>query len=196
MRIIEKIEQLDVSLFLWLNKFHTPFFDVLFERITNKFTWIPLYMFFLFLIIKKYGKQSVWYIMGAILAVILADQISVNFFKEIFQRYRPCHNLEIKQMVHLIKNQCGGKYGFVSSHAANTFAIATYMLLVLPLSNKWLKNTLVFWAALVSYSRIYVGVHYPADILAGSFLGVFCGLMAFKGIMYIVKIYYKKTIKV
>jgi undecaprenyl-diphosphatase len=193
MYFIEKIEQFDVSLFLWLNKFHSPFFDVLFEWITYKFTWIPLYVFFLYLIIKKYGKQSVWYIVGAVLAVALADQISVHFFKEVLQRYRPCHNLEIKQMVHLINNHCGGKYGFVSSHAANTFAIATYMLLVLPFLNKLSKYTLVFWAALVSYSRIYVGVHYPADIVVGGLLGIICGIMAFKAITYIVKIYYKNN---
>jgi len=180
MNFIEYIEQIDRELFLWLNSFHSPFFDTVFGLITHKLTWIPLYAFFLYLIIKKYKKQSVWIIIGAALAVVLADQISVNAFKEVFQRYRPCHNLEIKNLVHIINNHCGGKYGFVSSHAANTFAIAVFMIKSLSFSRNFWKYALIFWAVLVSYSRIYVGVHYPADIVAGALLGVVCGYVAYK----------------
>ncbi|HCQ29171.1 MAG TPA: phosphatase PAP2 family protein [Flavobacteriales bacterium] len=187
MNFIEKIEEFDVSLFLWLNQFHSPFFDTLFGWITYKFTWIPLYALFLYLFIKQYRKQSVWLIIGAVLAVVLADQISVNAFKEVFQRYRPCHNLEIKNMVHIINNHCGGKYGFVSSHAANTFAIAVYMLKSLSFFHKKWKYLLIFWAVLVSYSRIYVGVHYPADVFAGALLGIACGYLAFAGAQFLMR---------
>ncbi len=179
MNFLEQIEQADVNLFLWFNQWHTPFFDTLFEWITYKFTWIPLYALLLYFLIKKYQRQSIWFIIGAVISIILADQISVHGFKEVFLRYRPCHNENIKHLVHVINNHCGGKYGFVSSHAANTFAIATFMLKALNPTNKIWKYLLVFWAVTVSYSRIYVGVHYPADIVAGALLGIVCGWGAY-----------------
>ncbi len=179
MSFLEQIEQADIDLFLWFNQWHTPFFDTLFNWITYKFTWIPLYALLLYFLIKKYQKQSIWFIFGAIIAIVLADQISVHWFKEVFRRYRPCHNENIKHLVHIINNHCGGTYGFVSSHAANTFALAVFMLKALNPENKIWKYLLVFWAITVSYSRIYVGVHYPADIVSGALLGIICGWGAY-----------------
>lgn len=169
--MIEFIKHIDQELLLLLNSFHSESFDSIMWFISGKFEWIPFYLFLIFLIIKKFKKDS-WIILIAIaLLITLSDQISVRFFKNVFERYRPCHNIEIGHLVHLVNNKCGGMYGFVSSHATNSFAIATFILLLLRKDYKWITATLIFWASLVSYSRIYLGVHYPADIIAGAILG-------------------------
>lgn len=113
------------------------------------------------------------------LVIILSDQISVNFFKEIFLRLRPCHNPEISNLVHTVDG-CGGQYGFVSSHASNTFALAVFLGLIFKKHLSYLLHIMLVWAAIVSYSRIYVGVHYPADILCGALLGVLIAYVFWK----------------
>ena len=114
-------------------------------------------------------------LLGFGLLITLADQSASGFFKPFFERLRPCHNPEIEHLVHTIK-RCGGQYGFASSHASNTFALGTFLFLVY--RNKWSKLMLV-WAAVVSYSRIYAGVHYPGDILVGAILGVLSAFIVY-----------------
>jgi undecaprenyl-diphosphatase len=111
------------------------------------------------------------------LVVTLADQISVHAFKEVFQRLRPCHNPELQDIVHLVNNKCGGQYGFVSSHAANTFAVAFFLKKLF--AQKQFSIFIIFWAAIVSYSRIYLGVHFPLDVIGGAVLGTLIGIMVF-----------------
>lgn len=112
------------------------------------------------------------YITPAIVALIfLSDKISVYFFKEVFMRLRPCHNPVIANLVHIVNNHCGGQFGFVSSHATNTFALAVFVGLLLKQKVSWLLPALVLWATIVSYSRIYLGVHYPGDVICGALLG-------------------------
>ncbi|KAA3643694.1 MAG: phosphatase PAP2 family protein [Bacteroidetes bacterium] len=177
--MIEFIKHIDQELLLLLNSFHSESFDSIMWFISGKFEWIPFYLFLIFLIIKKF-KKDCWIILIAIaLLITLSDQISVRFFKNVFERYRPCHNIEIGHLVHLVNNKCGGMYGFVSSHATNSFAIATFILLLLRKDYKWITATLIFWASLVSYSRIYLGVHYPADIIAGAILGFLIAYLLF-----------------
>ena len=180
MGLIETIKQLDTSLFFIINQHHNPFFDKLMYWCSDKYFWIPLYAFFLFLIFKNNtSKKSFLIVLFMIVLVVLTDQISVELFKENFKRYRPCHNLNIKDLIHLVGDGCGGLYGFVSSHATNTAGIATFLFLVF--RKKFPKYSwLVFiWAALNSYSRVYVGVHYPADVLVGSLLGMAIGFFTF-----------------
>lgn len=127
----------------------------------------------------KYKWKTV--IIGVFIGLLflLADQISVQLFKNVFERLRPCHNPEITSMVHIINNHCGGRFGFVSSHAANSFALAIFTGLLLKNHYRFIFPVIVFWAVLVSYSRIYVGVHYPADILGGAILGTAVAFFVF-----------------
>lgn len=175
--MLETLEKWDRALFLLLNSWHNEFMDQMMFLISGKLEWIPLYVLLLVLLIRKY-KKHVWLPLLAVgVVIVLADQSSVQLFKEIFERYRPCHNLEIKDMVHLVNNKCGGKFGFVSSHAANTFALATLVGLFL---NRKTFYLLLVWAILVSYSRIYLGVHYPSDVFFGGLLGIILALIVYR----------------
>lgn len=168
---------LDQELFLWLNEFHTPFWDEAMKLITNKFTWIPMYALLLFAIIKQFGKASIGIIVSIVLAVALADFVASGLFKPYFMRPRPCHDPVIGPMVHLVGG-CGGAYGFVSSHASTSFAIVSSVLL---LPSKKIKGVhwLGFWATIYAYSRVYVGVHYPLDILIGGSIGALTGILSY-----------------
>jgi undecaprenyl-diphosphatase len=133
-----------------------------------KYVWIPLYAFVLFLIYKKYEfKKTLILILFFILIIVLSDQSSVHFFKNVFQRLRPCYNPDIESIVHTVKLP-GGRFGFVSSHASNAFSFA--FLSQFLLKNRIYTIVIFIWACIVSYSRIYLGVHYPGDILGGALL--------------------------
>jgi undecaprenyl-diphosphatase len=167
---MNKLIQWDTDLFLFLNDLNSPFWDKIMWFVSGKYEWIPLYIILLGLIIWKYRMKSILVILMIPILITAADQISVKLFKEVFERLRPCHNSDIQHLVHTVNNKCGGKFGFVSSHAANSFALAGYLALIF--RNKWFSMFILFWAALVSYSRVYLGVHYPGDILGGAVLGL------------------------
>lgn len=173
--MIEQIIYWDQILFLWLNSWHNEFFDGLMRGISGLVWWFPLYAVLLVYSIKKMGKKVWLLIVGVVLVIVLADQISSSLLKPGFKRPRPCYEQQLQGRVHQVAG-CGGPYGFVSSHAANTFALAT--LLVLILKQKSLQ-ILFLWAGLVAYSRIYLGVHYPLDVFFGGLLGVFCAYITY-----------------
>jgi len=178
--MIELIKEIDTKLFLLINSINNSFFDHLMYFISGKITWIPLYLLLLFLIIKKFGKRFWLVILIFILTVVLSDQISVHLFKNVFQRYRPCHNELLKDIVHLVNGKCGGKYGFISSHACNTAAIASLTCLIFRNYGKWIFPIMISYALLNSYSRVYLGVHYPSDVFVGIIVGVVIGIMNYK----------------
>jgi undecaprenyl-diphosphatase len=177
---ISTLKELDTQLFLFLNSKHNALMDTVMYWVSHKFFWIPLYIYFLSLAYKKTGKQIWLVLVAATLLILISDQVSVHAFKNVFLRYRPCHNLTIQSQVHLLNGHCGGTYGFVSSHATNTFALVMFLVLVLK-NNSIIFSVFMFsWAALVAYSRIYAGVHYPADVVVGAILGMGIGIAIYK----------------
>lgn len=173
----EKIRELDEQLFLFLNGLHNEFFDVVMYWVTYKYTWYPVYLLLIVLVVWKYRWQGALMMLGVVIAVGLSDQLTSGFMKPYFGRLRPCHDPDLQGMVHVVAG-CGGRFGFASSHASTTFGLAMSLWLML---RGWTsKFAYAFvWAALVSYSRIYVGVHYPADILIGALGGVMTGLVVY-----------------
>jgi undecaprenyl-diphosphatase len=170
--MLETILNFDTDLFLFLNGLNSPFWDPLMIFFSGKLIWLPLFLLIYFMY-RVFGWRLVWPLIGVALVVALADQTSVHLFKNVFERLRPCHNPEIKELVHLAAGRCGGRFGFVSSHAANSFGVAVFLSLLF--KRRWFSISILVWAALVSYSRIYLGVHYPADIFFGGLLGATCG---------------------
>jgi undecaprenyl-diphosphatase len=144
--------------------------------ISGHLLWIPLYLTIIIFLIKKFGKKVLLVLPVVILSFAFADLIS-NEIKHTVLRYRPTHNLMIQDVVHVVNDYRGGKYGFVSSHAANTFSVATISILFL--YRNYYSLLLLLWPILVSYSRIYLGVHYPADIIGGAITGVVVAVLMY-----------------
>ncbi len=165
----------DQELFLWLNGYNTPFWDAVMVAVTDKFTWIPLYVLMVYYLYASFGTRALGYFLCIVVVVILADKIASGLFKPNFMRLRPCHDPFIGSLVRNLVG-CGGQYGFVSSHAATSFGIAVSFNL---LSESRIKMAPWFylWAFVYSYSRIYVGVHYPLDLLVGGLVGVLAALL-------------------
>ena len=145
--------------------------------ISTEWLWFPLYAFFIYLIIKKMKIKAWLPIVVIVIAVVLSDQISTIIKKKV-QRFRPTHDLVLADKVYTVNNYRGGNYGFVSSHASNTFCVAYLIALILETST-FVTFLLFFWAILVSYSRIYLGVHFPLDIIFGAILGMIIAHLIF-----------------
>ena len=178
--MLEALLQYDTSLFLFLNKLHNSFFDEIMYWASHKFFWIPLYAFFLYLLYRYYGlKKMAVLALLIIITFALTNTISVEAFKKVFERLRPCHNEQIAHLVHLYKEGCGGQFGFLSSHAANVFGLATLMGIFLKGKVKYIMWYVIGWASFVSYSRIYLGKHYPLDIICGALLGILIALLVY-----------------
>lgn len=179
MKMWEQLTNLDADIFLAINGAHSGFFDFIMFWASDRFIWIPLYIFLAVLLYKHYGKKSVILILLAGLIIVITDQTATHLFKNIFIRLRPCHNPELSGMVHLINGKCGGSYGFISSHAANSFGLATYLSLLLGKKIRFFTPLILSWAFLLAYSRVYLGVHYPGDVIVGAIWGAAIGAAVF-----------------
>lgn len=165
----------DKTLFLFLNSLGSEPWDGFWLLITDKLASIPLYAVLLFLCFKKFGLKSTLITVVLVSIMIAATDQLANAFKYGIERLRPCHDDTIINSMRLVKSHCGGKFGFFSAHAANAFALATFFSLLFSDYSKKLALLLTFWALLVAYSRIYIGVHYPLDVVAGISIGMLAG---------------------
>lgn len=184
--MIEQILQLDTDVFIFLNSLGTKTWDPFWMAYTSKFNWIPFYALLLYLIFRQMQlKAFLITIIAVALMILVTDQVT-NLFKNGFHRLRPCHLAELIDSMRLVKNGCGGQYGFFSGHASNTMAAAVFIGLTLKKRFKYLLYILVFWALLMGYSRIYIGVHYPLDVLLGMLFGILLGTVFYKLNIYFI----------
>jgi len=184
--MIDYFEEIDRQIVLAINSWHSPLLDEVMWWISARITWIPLYVFILILAFKKLSKKHfIFFVLFAVIAVIVTDLVSVHLFKNVFLRYRPSHNLLIVDRLHFYQIAPGnvyqgGEYGFISSHAANYFAIATASFLALKNEYSKLKWLLILVGILICYSRIYLGVHYLSDLVVGAVIGSLISCLIYK----------------
>ncbi len=184
--MIDQLLQYDKELFLFLNNLGSARWDWLWLIITDELTFIPLYAVLLFLLYKKFGLKSLFiFIVVVALMITFTDQIT-NVFKRGFERPRPCRAEGVMEFMRFVAKRCG-LYGFFSGHASNSMGAAVFAGLLLKPYYKNLIFILLFWSAIVSYSRIYVGVHYPLDIFCGLVFGALAGFAFYKLARYLMK---------
>lgn len=175
---------LDAELFLWLNFDGGYWSDQLFSGISSRFFAIPLYLILIWQLWKRYGKKTGILLIAVALLIAVSDQTSV-FVKNHVQRLRPCHTEALQSEIHLVDGKCGGTYGYYSSHASNTAALAVFCTGLLGMSP--LLRVVWLWVILVGYARIYLGAHYPGDVLSGWIAGALLALLFLKFLPRIIK---------
>lgn len=176
--MLETLQHIDQSLFLAVNGWHSPYWDTFMYLFTNKLVWIPLYVSILYVLIRNLNwRMVIFTIIAFALLVTVADQLCSSVLRPVFERPRPSHNPEIADIVHLVNGKRGGQFGFPSCHAANTFALACFVMLLF--RNKTLSWFFMLWALVTCYTRAYIGVHYPGDLLFGTVVGFFAGILVY-----------------
>ena len=175
--LLEWIKQADHQVFWWINiGWGSPFLDALLPWCRERWLWAPLYLFVITFGWSYLGRNKGWLMaIGLVLAVGAADFTSSALIKKNVKRIRPCNDIELRDHVRLRIDHCGSGYSFTSSHAANHFAVAVFLTGFYGRVRRWVAPVLLFWASLIALSQVYVGVHFPLDILCGAVVGAFCG---------------------
>jgi membrane-associated phospholipid phosphatase len=174
----QRLEAWDQWLFIQLNsKLTNPVFDAVLPYFRDSVFWAPLYLFILVFIIVNYGKKGWWWSIAFLCTVAIADMVGTQVFKNGFERLRPCQDPDFYMYVRLLLKRCSGSYSFVSNHAANHFGLATFIALTFYTTFKRWVYLIYLWAIFIAYAQVYVGVHYPLDVLGGAGLGVLAGLL-------------------
>ena len=175
--MLEFLKEIDAQLLLFLNVANNAYFDEFFWLVTGKFAWIPMILALLFCSFRRNWKAGIVMVFAIAVVITLCDQVSSSIIKDAVCRPRPTRDSEISALVHIVNDYRGGQYGFVSSHAANSFGVAMFLLLVF--RNKMFSWVIMSWAVILSYSRIYLGVHFPGDIICGGLLGCLLALLVY-----------------
>jgi undecaprenyl-diphosphatase len=181
----------DQQLLLYLNSLNSPFWDTVMSAISGRLLWVPLYLAILTVLTIRLRRKMYIMVLMIVITVWGGDRLSV-LIKNTVKRPRPCHELLLEGKVHIVNGRCGGMYGFVSSHATNAFSVALLSLLMI--RKRWFSFAMIFWALLVGYSRIYLGVHYPGDVLFGSVLGALTGWAVYNLWCYLDNRYLKRSL--
>lgn len=176
---MDALQQFDAGIFSAINGWHAAYFDSFMWLVTKIATWIPMILMLLYLLYFKKGwRKTVAVVLAIALVILIADQVSASIIKPLVERARPSHNESLQSTIHIVNGYRGGSFGFVSSHAANCFGIA--LLLAMIFKNRLFTWTMVVWATLMCYSRIYLGVHYPGDIVCGAILGFLAAWLVYR----------------
>ncbi len=183
---MSEILTLDFYLFELINgKWHFPLFDYLLPYWRSKYFWFPFYVFLLSFLVINFKKAGLYIVVGLLFSLSISDVISSHIVKKSVKRVRPCNDVTISNDVRILV-RCGSGYSFTSSHAANHFSMAFFLIFSLGRILKRIKLPLLFWAASIAYAQVYVGVHFPTDIfggaILGSFIGSLCGYFLFKNL--------------
>ena len=181
--MFEEILKLDSKLFLFLNNLGTPKFDTFWISLSMIEANILMYLFLIFLLFYTQKTRPkflyIFYLLSVIALMITITDQGANIFKDSFQRLRPCYDESIKDSLRLVKENCGGKYGFFSAHASNSFSLAIFFGLLFKNRIRYIIIITMIYALLISYSRIYLGVHFPIDIIVGSSFGICVGIIMY-----------------
>lgn len=174
---MSELLQFDQYLFYLINSvWTTDWLDALMPVWRNKFFWLPFYIFLISFLLINFGKKGGFLLLFALGTIAVSDTLSSQVVKKNVQRVRPCNDPQMSEVVDL-KVKCGGGYSYTSSHATNHFALAFFLIFTLGIRFPWIKLVLIFWAGSISYGQVYVGVHYPLDVISGGMLGSVIGIL-------------------
>lgn len=191
MNWIDTLVARDQQALIYLNGLGSESWDGFWLLITNKWVSIPLYLLLLLFSVRYFGWKKTASILLIVTAMIAASDQLANLFKYSFERLRPCHEPAVASVIRLVKPSCGGKFGYFSAHAANSFALAVFFSLVFHRRWRFWIPVLLSWASLVAFSRIYLGVHYPLDVITGTLVGSGIAWLAY---LLLLKVWKQKRI--